>query len=70
MCRRIATALMLFGCGFVCALQLATLYPNAQYDAAWWKVGLSILVAISWELGRKDTRCAITKAAEESSHAE
>ena len=53
--RRIVTTLVLFGCGFVCALQIATMYPNTQYDAAWWKVGLFTLVALSWGLVEKDS---------------
>ena len=32
--------------GFVCALNLATMYPNPAYDANWLKVFVSVFLAV------------------------
>lgn len=38
---------MVFGSGFVAALNMSRLVStNPDYDAAWWKVGLAVALAI------------------------
>ncbi len=45
---RVVAFLMTFCGGIVVALNLAYLLePRTDYDAAWWKVGLALVIAIS-----------------------
>ena len=37
---------LIFICGLVAGLNLATMYPSETYDAGWWKVAFTVLIAV------------------------
>lgn len=47
MLRFSVSMLVIFGCGVLCAMQLIYLLPtNPQYEAAWWKVFATVVLAV------------------------
>ena len=42
------TWLIIFGMGIVVGIQLASMYANLDYDAAWWKVAVAALIAVAF----------------------
>jgi len=46
MIKYIVCMIVVFGTGFVVAMQLATMYPNPSYAASWGKVAFALILFV------------------------